>query len=212
MTILDMEITLIIAGGILLGCFIGLSWFAGTDAPYVPTKMQRIRKVLKLVNLKRGETFWELGSGDGRVVLEAAKMGAIAYGIEQSWIRVLYSRWIAKKSGLKNAHFIHENIFSSFPTTRQPLRGGVLAHHQQNTPEGSISNADIVFIFLLPKGVEKLEPLLRKNLKQGVRVITQTFHFKNWKPYKNVLITDTEKPNTLLGKNKYEGDFRIYKI
>ncbi len=182
-----MEITLVIAGGVLIGCFLGLSWFAGTDAPYVPTKNERIKKLLKIAGLKKDDIFWELGSGDGRVVLEAAKMGAISYGVEQSWIRVLYSRWKAKKPGIRNAYFIHGDIF------------------KQN-----LSPADIIFIFLLPKGVEKLEPVLKKKLKKNAKVITQTFHFKNWQPNKKVLISD-KTPNTLLGKNKYEGDFWIYR-
>lgn len=182
-----METTLIIVGGVLLGCLIGLSWFAGSDAPYVPTKMERIKKVLKLAGLKKGEVFWELGSGDGRVVIEAAKLGANSYGVEQSWIRVLYSRWKAKKIGLKNTYFIHRDIF------------------KQDLP-----STDIVFIFLLPKGIRKLEPLLKKNLKKGSKVITQTFHFKRWIPYKKVLITDKNKPNTPLGKNVVEGDFWFY--
>lgn len=184
-----MDLILIITGGVLLGCLLGLSWFAGTDAPYIPTKQSRIKKVLKEVVLKKDEIFWELGSGDGRVVLEAAKMGAKSYGIEQSWLRILWSRYQAKKQSLSNAHFIHGDIF-----------------HQD------FSSADVVFIFLLPKGVEKLEPILRKNLKKGTRVITQTFHFKNWKPYKRILVTDKNSPNTFLGKNKVEGDFYIYKI
>ena len=209
-----MEITLIIVGGILLGCLLGLSWFAGSDAPYVPTKMARIRKVLKLVGLKKGEIFWELGSGDGRVVIEAAKMGANAYGIEQSWLRVLWSRWKAHKlashmeSG--NAKFIHGDIFSFLQSTGKHLRGEGLAYHQQDTSEVDVRNADIIFIFLLPKGVEKLEPILKKTLKKGAKVITQTFHFKSWKPYKKILITDKNLPNTSLGKNVVEGDFWIY--
>lgn len=178
-----METTLIISGGILLGCFLALSWFAGSDAPYVPTKFIRIKKLLKKVPLKK-ETFYELGSGDGRVVIEAAKLGANAYGIEQSLLRVLYSRF----QSIKNAHFIHGDIFKQ-----------------------DLSNADIVFVFLLPKGVEKLEPKLKKELKKGAIVITQTFHFKNWKPYKKILISDKNEPNTLLGPNKIEGDFYLYK-
>ena len=182
-----MDLTLIISLGILLGCLISLSWFAGSDAPFIPTKTQRIRKILKLAGIKKGESFWELGSGDGRVVLEAAKMGAKALGIEQSWIRVLWSRWKARS--LKNAHFIHGDIF------------------KQN-----FSSADIVFIFLLPKGVGKLEPILKKTLKKGAKVITQTFHFKTLKPYKKVLISDKNIPNTPLGENKFEGDFWLYQV
>ena len=190
-----MELTLIISGGILLGCLIALSWFAGSDAPYVPTKKERIKKILKLSGLKRKDKFWELGSGDGRVVLEAAKMGAKAYGVEQSLLRILFSRWQTYQQNLKNAHFIHGNIF-----------------HLSHAVINEISNADLVFIFLLPKGVSKLEPILRNNLKKGARVITQTFHFKHWRPIEKILITDKNNPNTLLGENKYEGDFWIYRV
>ena len=188
-----METTLVIVGGILMGCFLGLSWFAGSDAPYVPTKNTRIKKILKLAGVKTGANFWELGSGDGRLVLEAAKMGANATGVEQSWIRILLSQWKTRSLALHlkgvNVKFIHGNIF-----------------------EQDLSTADIVYIFLLPKGVTKLEPILKKTLQKDAIVITQTFHFKSWKPYKKVLVTDKDKPNTPLGKNVVEGDFWIYRV
>lgn len=190
-----METTLTIVGGILLGCLIGLSWFAGTDAPYVATKNERIRKILKLAGVKKGSYFYELGSGDGRVVMEAARMGTRAYGIEQSWIRVLWSRYQARKQQLPNANFIHGNIFSSLRAERSNL-----------------FNADLIYIFLLPKGVAKLEPILKQSLKKNAQVITQTFHFKNWKPYKKILVTDKNSPNTPLGKDVLEGEFWIYHV
>ncbi|MDO8573631.1 MAG: hypothetical protein Q7R77_02675 [Candidatus Daviesbacteria bacterium] len=159
-----MDLTLIIAGGILIGCIIGLSWFAGTDAPYVPTKMDKIRKVLKLAGVKKGKKFYELGSGDGRVVFEGAKLGADSIGIEQSWLRVLYSRYkLASQTRSGNAKFIHDNIFAK-----------------------SYSDADIVYIYLLHKGVKKLEEKLQKELKKGSMVITQTYHFTVWKPFKKL--------------------------
>src|SRR3989344_4872023 len=102
-----MDLTLIISFGILIGCVVGLSWFAGTDAPYVPTKLEIIRQILKLAGVKKGKKFYELGSGDGRVVIEAAKLGADSYGIEQSWLRVLYSKF----KSIQNTYFIHGNIF-----------------------------------------------------------------------------------------------------
>ncbi len=195
-----MDSTLIIIGGLLLGCLLALSWFAGSDAPYVPTKNSRIKKILKLAGLKKGAEFWELGSGDGRVVLEAAKLGATSYGVEQSWIRIFWSRYQTKKQALPTAHFIHGDIFS---VIRLPRPFGAR--------NDGFWNANFVFIFLLPKGVGKLEPILKKNLKKGTKIITQTFHFKNWKPVKKILITD-QIPNTLLGTGKYEGDFRIYQV
>lgn len=160
-----MDVTLIISGGILLGCFVGLSWFAGSDAPYVPTKMDQIRKILKLAGIKKGKKFYELGSGDGRVVLEAAKLYANSVGIEQSWIRVLYSKWKAKSLGLHlrgvNVNFYHGDIFKR-----------------------KYSDADIVYIYLLPRGIKKLEGKLKEELKKESIVITQTYHFPNWKPFK----------------------------
>ncbi len=105
-----MDITLIILGGILLGCIIGLSWFAGSDAPYVPTKMDKIRKILKLAGVKKGKKFYELGSGDGRVVFEGARLEADSIGIEQSWIRVILSRYRGRH--LKKSKFFHGNIFT----------------------------------------------------------------------------------------------------
>lgn len=146
---------------ILILCFFGLSWFAGSDAPYVPTKMELIRKILKTASLKKGKEFYELGSGDGRVVLEAAKLGAHSFGIEQSWIRVFYSRYKANKLGLKNASFFHGNIFDRlyYP-------------------------ADIIYIYMLPQAVSRLEKKLKKELKKGSIIITQTYHFPNWRPFK----------------------------
>lgn len=167
-----MDITLLISGGILLGCLIGLSWFAGSDAPFIPTKMDQIRQVLKLAGVKKGKRFYELGSGDGRVVLEAAKLGAESFGIEQSWLRVLYSRYkqslslrdkSASHSSSGNTKFYHGNIFKR-----------------------SYEDADIVYIYLLPKGVKKLEEKLRKELKKGSTVITQTYHFPKWRPFKKL--------------------------
>lgn len=168
-----MDITLIISFGILLGCMTALSWFAGSDAPYVPTKMDNIRKILKLAGVKKGKKFYELGSGDGRVVIAAAKLGAQSFGIEQSWLRVLYSRWKAYRQNdaiAGNCQFYHGNLFKK-----------------------NYFDADVVYIFLLQKGINKLGEKLKKELKKGSIVITQTYHFKTWKPFKK------------------EGDFWLYR-
>lgn len=160
-----MDITLIISGGILLGCFIALSWFAGTDAPYVPTKMDYIRKILKLAGVKKGKKFYELGSGDGRVVMEAVKLKADSYGIEQSLLRVLYSKLqtyrLTSHISSGNVRFYHGNIFKR-----------------------TYQDADIVYIYLLSKGVKRLEEKLQAELQTGATVITQTYHFPTWKPIK----------------------------
>lgn len=162
---------IIVAIVIFLWCLLGLSWFAGSDAPYVATKKEKIKVILKKAGVKKGKIFYELGSGDGRVVLEAARLGAISNGVEESWIRVWYSRYLASKLKIQNAFFFHGNIFARhyFP-------------------------ADIVYIYLLPKGVEKLEKKLTSELKKGAIIITQTYHFKNLKFFKK------------------DGNFQYYKI
>jgi SAM-dependent methyltransferase len=141
----------------------GLSWFAGSDAPYVPTKTRSLNKILKAGGVKKGSIFYELGSGDGRVVIEAARLGAEGNGVEQSWIRVWYSRLKAKDLNLNNTHFFHGNIFDRhyFP-------------------------ADVVYIYMLQNCVDRLEETLKKELKKGAIVITQTYHFKKWQPYKKI--------------------------
>ncbi|MDD5147599.1 MAG: hypothetical protein PHV63_03595 [Candidatus Daviesbacteria bacterium] len=195
-----MDIALIVSGGILIGCVIALSWFAGTDAPFVPTKMDQIRKILKLAGVKKGKKFYELGSGDGRVVFEAAKLGANSIGIEQSWLRVLYSRYKAQKLALHpkgvNVSFYHGDIFNpSFWHHRTSLRGAssdvAIFRGRLPRPLGArndilITDADVIYIYLLSKGVKKLEEKLKEELKKKAVVITQTYHFPNWKPFKKL--------------------------
>lgn len=168
---MPLDLPNLIAFILIIFSLIGLSWFAGSDAPYVPTKLDPIKKILQASGLKEGDTFYELGSGDGRVVYIAAQLGADATGIEQSWIRVWLSRIRAHKLGLKNAAFMHGNIF-----TRHYYPG------------------DVVYIYLLRPAVARLEPKLQSELKKGSVVITQTYHFPNWKPYKSV------------------GEFNFYKV
>ncbi|MBI2022203.1 hypothetical protein HYS93_05000 [Candidatus Daviesbacteria bacterium] len=156
---------------LLILSLIGMSWFAGSDAPYIPTSISKIRPILKLAGLKKDKIFYELGSGDGRVVIEAAKLGAEAYGIEQSWLRVWYSRFKAFRQHLKKIQFYHGNIFD-----------------RQYFP------ADVVYIYLLPQGTQKLEKKLQQELKKDALIITQKYHFKKWKAFRKL------------------GDFRFYRL
>lgn len=166
-----MELSTLIALILIFFCILGLSWFAGSDAPFIPTQRKKIKKILKLAGVKKGKVFYELGSGDGRVVIEAAKLGASSFGVDQSWLRVWYSRYLAFREKLKKCFFFHGNLFSRnyFP-------------------------ADIIYIYLLQKAIDKLEAKLKKELKKGAIVITQKYHFKTWKSYKRF------------------GDFNLYKV
>lgn len=158
-----MEVDVVGVVILLILSALGLSWFAGSDAPYIPTTKEQLSQLFKLIKIKRGQIFYELGSGDGRVVLQAAQRGAEATGIEQSLLRVYLAKYKAWRLNLKAAQFLHGNIF-----------------------DRDYHSADIVFIFLLQPAVNKLENKLKQELKRGALVITQKYHFKNWRQTKKM--------------------------
>src|SRR5215813_8805187 len=136
----------------------------GSDklAPYYPTPETIVEKMLQLGGLKAGEKMYDLGSGDGRIVIVAAqKFHAEAVGVELD--RDLSRRSLDRilKLGLeKNAHIVNGDLL------------------RQN-----YSSADLVTVYLLPDAIDnKVQPLLDKQLKKGARVVAHDFEFKNWTP------------------------------
>lgn len=160
LTFFDIRFFGIIAG---YGIFeIWRIWSTVTGVEWVPTPVHIVDKMLKLANVKRNNIVYDLGSGDGIIVLKAAKLGAKAVGVEIDPFRVLISRVKAKLVSLdKNAKFIQANFFKT-----------------------EVRNADVVTVYLLPRTMEKIENKLRRELKKGSRVVSYRFAFKNWKPLK----------------------------
>lgn len=131
-------------------------------APFVPMEPKVVEGVMKLVEVKKDEIFYDLGSGDGRLVIAAALRGAKAYGIEIDFLRVWYSRvWIYLLRLSKNAKIIQKNIF-----------------------DVDLSNADVVCLYLLPETNEKIQNKLKKELKKGTPVVSVAFTFSGWQPEK----------------------------
>lgn len=129
-------------------------------APYAPLESEVINEVMRLARIKEHEIFYELGSGDGRVVIAAALQGAKAIGVELDTMRVLYSKtWIRVLRLGNRAHILQQNIFYI-----------------------DLRNADIVFLYLMQETNNALEEKLTKELKSGCRVISVAFHFPHWKP------------------------------
>jgi len=132
-------------------------------APWVPANMNKIRKMLEMVAIKRGEVLYDLGSGDGRIVIEAAKMyKARAIGIELDPIRVLMSRLNLKFNKVDNYAEIR----------------------QANFFDVRLNNANIITMYLLPKTVNKLKSKFKRELKSGSRIVSLQFPLKNWRPVK----------------------------
>lgn len=146
---------------------------AGQDieklAPYYPTPETIVEKMLQFGGLKAGEKMYDLGSGDGRIVIMAAqKFHAQATGVEMDKDLFRQSTEKIRKLGLeKTAHIINGDIF------------------KQN-----YSPADMITVYLLPTSNDKIQPLLEKQLRKGARVVSHDFEFKAWQPEKVETIDD----------------------
>jgi protein-L-isoaspartate O-methyltransferase len=139
-------------------------------APYYPTPEIIVDRMLKLGGLKAGEKMYDLGSGDGRIVIVAAqKYHAEAVGVELDKDLVKQSTARILKLGLeKNAHVVNGDLL------------------KQN-----YSSADLITVYLLPDAVNnKVQPLLDKQLKKGARIVAKDFDFRNWTPEKVENIDD----------------------
>jgi len=149
---------------ILLVLILGIGfiiWSVIFGAWYVPSVPWAVRKMISLLDIKKGERAVDLGSGDGRVVLALAQKGAIARGYEVNPFAYLYSLYIIKKARVQEGSA--KIYFRSF--------WGV-----------DLSDYTVVTVFLAPHLMKKIEKKLQKELPKGARVITQTFKFPTWKP------------------------------
>jgi precorrin-6B methylase 2 len=138
---------------ILIPAFYGL--------PPVPTKPERIRKALQLADLQPNEVLYDLGAGDGRVLLIAAReFGAKAVGIEVGPIQCALIWLRAVAAGLGNQiHVRWANFYKA-----------------------DLQEADVVFVYATSKEIMKLAPHLEKQLKQGTRLISVSADFPEWEP------------------------------
>jgi SAM-dependent methyltransferase len=129
--------------------------------PPVPTKPERIRKALKLANLQPDETLYDLGAGDGRVLLIAAReFGARAVGLEIGPIQCALIWLRTTVSGLGNQVQVRwENFYKA-----------------------SLKDADVVFVYATSREVMKLVSHLEKQMKQGARLVSISADFPEWEP------------------------------
>jgi len=129
--------------------------------PWVPTREKRIRRALQLVELKADETLYDLGAGDGRVLLMAAEeFGARGVGIEigpvqclVGWLRILFSG---------SRHRVRMQCANFY--------------------KSDVSDADVVFIYATSSQTSRLLPLLERQLHPGARVVSIAADFPDWKP------------------------------
>jgi SAM-dependent methyltransferase len=133
------------------------------DVPYVPTTEQAVKEMLKLADVKSSDTVYDLGCGDGRIVIAAAKeYGAHGVGIDINPERIQEAEANAKKAGVEK----------------------LVRFEQYDLFDADIHEATVVTLFLLNSVNLKLRPKLLKDLKPGTRVVSNTFHMGDWKPDK----------------------------
>jgi tRNA G37 N-methylase Trm5 len=151
--------------------FAGAAWAqtaARTQAPdviYVPTPYEVVDEMLKLAGVKKGDVLYDLGSGDGRIPVTAAKkFGIRAVGIDIDPTRIEEAKENARRNGVtKLVEFRNEDMFRA-----------------------KLGDATVVTLYLLPDLNVKLRPKLLAELKPGSRIISHQFDMGTWKPEKRV--------------------------
>ena len=155
-------------------------------APFVPSPIEVVDKMLELAEVKKGDVVYDIGCGDGRIVITAAeKFGARGVGIDYDPDMVSEAiNNVTKKGVEKQVEIIHSDALKI-----------------------DLSPATVVTMYLTTDGNEWLRPNLEKYLKPGTRVVSHDFTIKGWKPIKTETVMleaefvdpfyDSEIPHTL---------------
>ena len=145
-------------------------------APFVASPQKVVSEMLQLAELKKGETLFDLGCGDGRIILEAAqKFGAHAVGVELDEGR--YLNCIKK---IQDAH-LEDRV--------KVIHGDLL--------KTDLKMADVITLYLLTSSNEKVKPNLERDLKKGSRIVSHDFQITGWKPTKVKEIKENWSSHTL---------------
>jgi SAM-dependent methyltransferase len=131
------------------------------DVPYVPTPQVVVDKMLEVAGVQPGDVLYDLGSGDGRIVITAAqRFGVRGVGIDINPERIQEAEANAKQAGVqKLTEFREEDLFKA-----------------------DIGKATVVTMYLLPSVNNRLKPKLLRDLKPGTRIVSHAFDIEGWEP------------------------------
>src|SRR5688572_32313478 len=137
----------------------------GPDVIFVPTPQEVVEDMLRLANVRKGDVLYDLGSGDGRIAITAAKKyGIKATGIDIDPDRIREARENARKAGVTDlVEFRNDDLF-----------------------QADFRDATVVTLYLLPDLNVKLRPKLWNELKPGTRIVSHQFDMGKWKPEKTL--------------------------
>jgi cyclopropane fatty-acyl-phospholipid synthase-like methyltransferase len=133
------------------------------EIPFVPTPVEVIDRMLELAEVKKGDVVYDLGSGDGRIVIRAAKKyGVRGVGIEMDELLLEQARKAAKADGVSH----------------------LVEFRSEDALKTDLSPATVVTLYMLPWFNEAVKPNLQKMLKPGARIVAHDFGIEGWKPDK----------------------------
>jgi uncharacterized protein (TIGR03000 family) len=141
---------------------------------YVPTAASIVDKMLEMAKITKDDVVYDLGCGDGRIVVAAAKKyGARGVGIDIDPVRVQEAKANAQKAGVDKLVEVRNGDGLKVP---------------------DLSRATVVMLYMLPEFMEKLGPTLKKELKPGTRVVSHDYPFPNWKADVTFNMPGVERP------------------
>jgi trans-aconitate methyltransferase len=137
------------------------------EVPYVPTHERIVAEMLKVAKVGKNDVLYDLGSGDGRIVITAAKkFGTRGVGVDIDPVRVKEARENAAKAGVTDrVKFLQQDLF-----------------------ETDIREATVVTLYLLPEVNLRLRPKLLSELKPGTRVVSHNYDMGDWTPLKTLQV------------------------
>ena len=139
-------------------------------APYVPTPQDVVDRMLSLANVTASDVIYDLGCGDGRIVVTAAKkFGARGVGVDFDPDRIKESEANAKAAGVEH----------------------LVTFRLQDAMTVDVSPATVVTLYLLSSSNTKLRPILTRQLKPGSRIVSHAFSMGDWSPEKTDVFTDS---------------------
>ncbi|SMO42213.1 class I SAM-dependent methyltransferase [Fodinibius sediminis] len=144
------------------------------DVPYVPTPNEVVEKMLDLAEVQSDDYVIDLGSGDGRIVIAAAKRGASGHGIDLDPKRIAEAR--------KNATMAEVDDKVMFK--------------QQDIFETDFREASVITMYLLPSVNKKLRPRLLDELRPGTRLVSHSFDMGDWEPDQEVTLSSESSNRT----------------
>jgi SAM-dependent methyltransferase len=152
------------------------------DVPFVPTTDEAVKAMLKLAGVQKTDTVYDLGCGDGRIVIAAARdFGARGVGIDIDPKRIAEANENAKKAGVVGRVRFEENDLF----------------------EADFHEATVVTLFLLSEVNLRLRPKLLRELKPGTRIVSNTFDMGDWKPEKEIEVGGQDDEEAYLSKRLF---------